>query len=1177
MARDPVAGRDRSSHSPSELSGETHSGPPSSSRDEPVGEEAGQLALNDTIGRRYLVRRLLGQGGMGRVYLGRDITLGRSVALKVVRSGAVGVSQAARILNEARVIATLNHPHILQLYDVGEHADSLYLALEYVDGDTLQARLAQAPPSVDEALRHVRAIADALAHAHAHGVYHCDLKPGNVMVGRDGRLRVVDFGIAQTAGVTAGHIGGTPEWMAPEQASGEEISDRVDIWALGILAAELLTGRHPFRVRTETAPGTQGAQSAVLRPVPEVRPAPGVRLAPEVRPIPEVRLSGNGIPGVISELIARSLQRAPRARPSAQDWLRALDEVVVGRGDSFTEEGPYRGLSSFDEPYARFFFGREADVDAFLERLRDTPCLPIVGPSGVGKSSFLHAGVIPRLRARERWTVLAFRPGAEPIAALARQVLLASEARALPEAQLKVEVAALEQQLHDMPTHLAVRLVTCAAACGSRVLLAIDQLEEVFTQGASEAVRQRFLAMILAAADDAQDPVRVAFTMRDDFLGRIPQLRSLFVMRRMSMDELRRTIVGPLQRTGYRFDDPAVVDEMLAEVNKSDLADLPLVQFACRALWDGRDVESRVLRRATYLELGGISGALGRHAEAALAQLSAAEHRSARQLLLQLVGGTTRRSLPRPQLLAAAPEGEAVLDRLLAARLLVQRTPEESDEPIVEIAHESLLISWPQLVRWLEETRDERRLLAELQDATSLWERRGRRDEETWSVGDLEAARHRAAQLDLTLPPRVEEFLSAAAQRHRRQRRKRFTIGASGTVAIGVAAAAAVLLVGQSQLRERKARGNFGRIELRMHPFDYREGGTTSAVDAVELPKLHWTLYAADPKNGHEPGEPMPVEVVKIEKCGELDGAHVDRVEAPGGAVFLKIEHRGRNGETCAPSWIRLSSLPGYSMAAQGNLPRIDIDVPTCQASRWGMVEIPAGPFFFGGQSVPKVEGVEAADYTAPIAQVELPAFWIDRTEVSNAAFEPFARMAALTGYPKPTYSSGNDAKHRHDGDGDRPVTSVDSFEAEAFCRYLGKTLPSDHQWVKALRGGLVIDSQYNPAPWRLFPWGAEDKPSCANLQGEADGFPWVAPVDAMPCDVSPYGVLQLGGNVEEWISREGQLDPENPLRAMRGGAPDSPPELWHHTAVFRNHREDRYHDYAVGLRCADEGSLNRK
>ena len=204
----------------------------------------------------------------------------------------------------------------------------------------------------------------------------------------------------------------------------------------------------------------------------------------------------------------------------------------------------------------------------------------------------------------------------------------------------------------------------------------------------------------------------------------------------------------------------------------------------------------------------------------------------------------------------------------------------------------------------------------------------------------------------------------------------------------------------------------------------------------------------------------------------------------------------------------------------------------------------------------------------------------MDRLEVSNARHEPFARLAAITHYGVHSYP-GVLARA---GEADSPVTSIDAFAAEAYCRYLGKRLPTDEEWTKAARGGLIVDGQPNPAPKRLFPWGTDWRP-CANVAGDADGYKWVAPVESFACGASPYLVLNLAGNVQEWvaasdsvsdadlravrswISSTGQTS-DAELRVVRGGAPNSPLESEHATTVFRNPRAARYFDFSIGVRC---------
>ena len=237
--------------------------------------------------------------------------------------------------------------------------------------------------------------------------------------------------------------------------------------------------------------------------------------------------------------------------------------------------------------------------------------------------------------------------------------------------------------------------------------------------------------------------------------------------------------------------------------------------------------------------------------------------------------------------------------------------------------------------------------------------------------------------------------------------------------------------------------------------------------------------------------------------------------------------------------------------------------MPTCRATAAGMVEIPAGPFVYGGPGEPRTK---FPDYLEPERTVDLEAFAIDRTEVSNLAFKPFAALEALSGYAAPNYPT--EGRLARSGDPGMPVTSIDIFTAEAFCRFMGKRLPGDHEWTKVARGGLDLNGAANPAPRRLFPWGKKFDSRCVNADGEQDGVDWLSPSDSFSCGASPYGVLHLAGNVAEWISPEGQTDQESLLRVIRGGNTMSLLNDEHTTTVFRNAREGRYFDFVIGVRC---------
>jgi len=225
-------------------------------REKPV--EVGQHVAH------YEIQEKLGEGGMGVVYKARDTRLGRSVALKFVKA-----QFSERFEREARAIAGLNHPHIATLHDVGEYEGAPYLAMEFVEGRTLDGVIGRKGLKLGDALKYGVQIADALAKAHAAGIVHRDLKPGNVMVSAEGRVKVLDFGLAKLTeaapmspdgtaqteqpSTETGMLVGTVSYMSPEQAEGKKVDARSDIFSFGSLLYEMVTGRRAFRGDTNAS------------------------------------------------------------------------------------------------------------------------------------------------------------------------------------------------------------------------------------------------------------------------------------------------------------------------------------------------------------------------------------------------------------------------------------------------------------------------------------------------------------------------------------------------------------------------------------------------------------------------------------------------------------------------------------------------------------------------------------------------------------------------------------------------------------------------------------------------------------------------------------------------------------------------------------------------------------
>jgi serine/threonine-protein kinase len=243
-----------------EAGGTTLEGPdlPPTGGEDPPGGNAEAASLPREIAG-YEILGELGRGGMGVVYKARQTRLNRLVALKMILTGVhAGSEQLARLRAEAQVVARLQHPHIVNIYDVGEHQGLPYLALEYVDGGNLAQLLQDLPQQpVRRAAELTATLAAAVEHAHRRGIVHRDLKPANVLLATDGTLKITDFGLAKqldadTARTASGAILGTPSYIAPEQAGGKgkHIGPATDVYALGAILYECLTGRPPFRAET---------------------------------------------------------------------------------------------------------------------------------------------------------------------------------------------------------------------------------------------------------------------------------------------------------------------------------------------------------------------------------------------------------------------------------------------------------------------------------------------------------------------------------------------------------------------------------------------------------------------------------------------------------------------------------------------------------------------------------------------------------------------------------------------------------------------------------------------------------------------------------------------------------------------------------------------------------------
>jgi serine/threonine protein kinase len=264
---------------------------------------AGRLEPGQRLGH-YVIQRVLGEGGMGVVYLAEDTRLGRTVALKSLRAAAGhDAVRQERLRREARAAATLSHPGLATVYALEDIDGRMYLATEYVPGGTLRDEIDRGPLPPAASLQTVLDVARAMAAAHARGIVHRDLKPENVIRTDGGRLKVLDFGIAQMEGPARdqrltidGALLGTPAYMAPEQIRGEPVDARADVFALGVMLHEMLTGQRPFR-----------------GPTPAATMARILEAAPEPIEVPN-EAAGAAVVARLREIVGRCLAKRPRDR-----------------------------------------------------------------------------------------------------------------------------------------------------------------------------------------------------------------------------------------------------------------------------------------------------------------------------------------------------------------------------------------------------------------------------------------------------------------------------------------------------------------------------------------------------------------------------------------------------------------------------------------------------------------------------------------------------------------------------------------------------------------------------------------------------------------------------------------------------------------------------------------------
>ncbi len=721
----------------------------------PLPEEIGAADLSGRAIRGYELGERIGAGGFGAVYRAVQPLVEREVAIKIILPQYADHPDFIRRFEaEAQLVARLEHPHIVPLYDYWREPGVAYLVMRLLRGGSLADRLKEGPLALEAVVLLLEQVGAALHAAHRTGVIHRDLKPANVLLDEDGNGYLADFGIAKNLSdpsledlTQASAIIGSPAYLSPEQIRSEPVKPQADIYSLGVLLYELLTGCKPFQGPTPF----QYIQQHLNEPLPPLAAHPALDAVIRRATAKDPFERHPDVPGLLGDFREAVAAESLAALPEISHRITALDEGL---------ENPYKGLRPFGEADADDFFGRETLIQELLGRLAEendlSRFLAVVGPSGSGKSSAVKAGLIPALRrgalpGSENWFIVDLIPGAQPLEEL--EAALLRIAVNPPESLLT--------QLREDERGL-LRAVRRALPADPRIelVLVIDQFEEVFTQAADESVRAHLLDSLVTAALDPRSRVRIILTLRADFVGRaleyvdfgdLLRQRTEFVLP-LTPDELEQAIVKPAQRVGLIL-EPGLPEAIIREVGDQP-GTLPLLQYTLTELFERR--VGRALTLGAYQASGGVRGALARRADELYHGLDGAGQQAARKLFLRLItlGEVTSDDLPAPdtrrRVLRAElealtkDEGRGTKDETHSGHpSFVLRPPSAMDRtieqygrhrlltfdrdpltrgPTVEVAHEALIREWGQLREWLDKDREFLLLHQRLRAALRQWD-----------------------------------------------------------------------------------------------------------------------------------------------------------------------------------------------------------------------------------------------------------------------------------------------------------------------------------------------------------------------------------------------------------------------------------------------------------------------
>lgn len=648
--------------------------------------------------RDYQIFELIGRGATSAIYRAQKGGLSKNLAIKIIAPEiAHHPTFRHHFTVEVALASRLRHAYIVPIEDYWQDATGAYIVMPLLP-NCLRNELDAHPRGLSLARIAMvfNQLAAGLSVAHEQGIIHCDLKPGNILIDKNGNVRISDFGLAQIASAQMDDpLQGTPAYSAPEQLLGQVITTQTDIYALGVLLFEMLTGKQPF------------LQASDVHHL--------VRLQNEWQ-WPAIKSLRIDSPDALDAIIQQATALQPEARFSNLKLFNAAVQMTLAdhhserKSDVMAMNNPYRGLLPFTEADMAHFVGRDDLLRRIRARLsQDMPesnFLALVGAAGIGKTSLIHAGLIPMLRSGQLldtrdWLILDVLLTEQPVAAL--QQTLFNSVDLSPHARQQ-----LEAESDDFVTQLQTTLKS-----GQRAMIILDRFERIFHLRITDEERQAFLNLLLHLLTTLQHRVFVILTLRVDALGQLMQMEGYDALLRertefvtlLKPSDFERAMIEPAERLGLTVDRD-LQTMMLAHIRGEKDA-LSLMQYALKQTFTHRKGEHLTL--SAYMEVGGALTAISQQAERVYGQLDDSQKNAAKALFQQLVLVAANGQYDLLSLrwdaycnLQSEHAGlDTVRDNFLNEGLLILRNDPQTEEPIVELASLVVVRRWPRLRDWL--------------------------------------------------------------------------------------------------------------------------------------------------------------------------------------------------------------------------------------------------------------------------------------------------------------------------------------------------------------------------------------------------------------------------------------------------------------------------------------------